>query len=146
MSGALSRVTGEAVGDYTINQGALKSTNNYTISYTTATFKITKASFNKANLTAAQKPAAKSLTYTAAAQALLTAPTGTLPTGYTIQYKLSTASAYSTTIPSATAAGPYTVNVLYKGDANHADVQGDNIAVTIGKATLTVKAEAKSKV
>lgn len=51
-------------------------------------------------------------------QALVTAGTATGGTKY---YKLSTASSYSTSIPTASTVGAYTINYYIKGDSNHED-------------------------
>ena len=58
----------------------------------------------------------------------------------TMQYKLSTSSTWSTSIPTATNAGSYTVNYKVVGDANHNDNSGGSVAVTIGKAASTYTA------
>jgi hypothetical protein len=42
LSGALTRETGEKVGEYTINQGTLKGGNNYNLTFETGTLTITK--------------------------------------------------------------------------------------------------------
>ncbi|TDK50633.1 beta strand repeat-containing protein, partial [Algoriphagus formosus] len=46
LTGVLSRVAGESVGNYTINQGTLDAGSNYTINYTAAEFEITPATLN----------------------------------------------------------------------------------------------------
>ncbi|WP_100630289.1 MBG domain-containing protein [Algoriphagus formosus] len=46
LTGVLSRVAGENVGNYTINQGTLDAGSNYTINYTAAEFEITPATLN----------------------------------------------------------------------------------------------------
>ncbi|MGJ1196558.1 MBG domain-containing protein, partial [Sphingobacterium spiritivorum] len=46
ITGALTRVAGEAVGTYAIEQGTLATTANYDITYTGANFNITKATLN----------------------------------------------------------------------------------------------------
>lgn len=76
-------------------------------------------------------PTAKSLTYTGSAQAVLNA--GSTTTG-TIQYSADNSS-WSTSIPTKTNAGTYTVYWRLVGDANHKDIPSTAIHVTIAKAT-----------
>lgn len=77
-------------------------------------------------------PIAKTgLTYNGRAQALITPGSAT---GGTMQYKLDDG-AYSTTIPTATAAGVYTVYYKIVGDATHNDVAETTIDVIIRQAT-----------
>ena len=79
-------------------------------------------------------PTAKTgLTYNGQAQALITPGSAT---GGEMQYKLGNG-AYSTTIPTATDAGAYTVYYKIIGDENHNDVSEASITVTIKQATLT---------
>lgn len=79
--------------------------------------------------------AANSLTYTAASQALVTAST----TGGTLQYKLGAEGTYSTTIPTATNAGTYTVYYKVVGDEAYSDVAEASVSVTIAKAVAAAK-------
>ena len=74
------------------------------------------------------------LTYNGQEQDLITPGSAT---GGTMQYKLDTADAYSTFIPTATNAGTYTVYYKVVGDATHNDTAEQSITVTIGKASLT---------
>ena len=79
-------------------------------------------------------PTAKTgLTYNGRAQALIKQGSAT---GGTMQYKLGNGE-YSTTIPTATDAGTYTVYYKVVGDENHNDVSEASITVTIKQATLT---------
>jgi methionine-rich copper-binding protein CopC len=103
--------------------------------YTTKTGSLT-ITINKAN-GSVTKPTAKSLTYTGSAQALVNA--GSSTTG-TIQYKLGDSGNYSTTIPTATNAGTYTVYYKVVGDSNHNDVSEASVSVTIAKASGSVTA------
>ena len=80
-------------------------------------------------------PTANTLTYTGSAQALVTAGTGT---NGTMQYSTSQNGTYSTTIPTGTDAGSYTVWYKVVGDANHSDTTPASIAVTIAKASASV--------
>ena len=84
-------------------------------------------------------PTAKTLTYTGSAQALLNA--GSTSDG-TIQYS-SNGTSWSTTIPTGTNAGNYTVYWKIIGDANHFDKDPESIAVTIRKATPSYTAPVK---
>ena len=88
---------------------------------------------NKANPTYTA-PTAKSLSYSRGSQALLNA--GSTSHG-TIQYS-SNGSSWSTTIPSQTNAGSYTVYWRLVGDSNHNDVGSTGISVTIAKVTPVV--------
>lgn len=79
-------------------------------------------------------PTAKTgLTYNGQAQALITPGSAT---GGEMQYKLGNG-AYSTTIPTATDAGAYTVYYKIIGDENHNDVSEASITVTIKPAPPT---------
>ena len=83
-------------------------------------------------LTDNQKPKAKEgLVYNGSSQELITAPTGALPTGYTIQYSIDGGQNYSTDIPKGSSVGLYTVKVKYKGDNTHDDFEGEDIEVGI---------------
>lgn len=81
-------------------------------------------------------PTPKSLTYTGSSQALLNA--GSTSNG-TIQYSENNSS-WSTTIPSKTNAGTYTVYWRLVADANHKDVPSTAITVTLAKANPTYTA------
>ena len=85
-------------------------------------------------------PTTKTLTYTGKAQTLINA--GSSTTG-TIKYKLNSGS-YSTSLPSATAAGTYTVYYKVDGDSSHEDVPETSITVEISKAPLVVRAKDNS--
>ena len=109
---------------------------NYTGSKS-ATFTINKVA---AAFTA---PTAKELTYTGAAQELIN--TGSSNDGE-MQYKLSTDTEWSTSIPKGTDKGTYTVNYKVIGDANHNDTESADVQVTIGaksiaNATITLSKE-----
>ena len=90
----------------------------------TKTFNIVKAT---PTVTA---PTAKSLTYNASAQALVN--TGSTTAG-TLQYSIDNQT-YSTSIPSATNAGTYTVYYRVVGDGNINDVAAKSVTATIAKA------------
>ena len=109
---------------------------NYTGSKS-ATFTINKVA---AAFTA---PTAKELTYTGAAQELIN--TGSSNDGE-MQYKISTDTEWSTSIPKGTDKGTYTVNYKVIGDANHNDTESADVQVTIGaksiaNATITLSKE-----
>ena len=98
---------------------------------------------NKADATIATAPTAKELTYTGAAQELINA--GSTNDGE-MQYKLSSETAWSTSIPKGTEQGTYTVNYKVVGDANHSDTESADVQVTIGaksiaNATITISKE-----
>ena len=82
-----------------------------------------------------------SLTYTGSAQALLNA--GTAATGCTLQYS-SDGTNWSSSIPTGTNAGNYTVYYKATGDSKHLNVDKTSISVTIAKAALTVTANDES--
>lgn len=77
---------------------------------------------------------ATNLTYNRTAQELVTA--GTTSDG-TIVYSLTGNDDYSSTIPTATNPGNYTVYYKIQGDANHEDSEVKSVSVSIGKANLT---------
>ena len=98
---------------------------------------------NKADATIATAPTAKELTYTGVAQELVNA--GSTNDGE-MQYKLSSETAWSTSIPKGTEQGTYTVNYKVVGDANHSDTESADVQVTIdaksiANATVTLSAE-----
>jgi hypothetical protein len=83
-------------------------------------------------------PTAKELVYTGEPQALVTAATSSRGTA---MYKLSTESAWSTTIPSATDAGSYTVLWYMKSNQTayedyEPDAEHSAVSVTIGKVDI----------
>lgn len=104
---------------------------NYTATLTDGAYVIAKATMDKADLTAGQKPTARTdLEYDGSDQALATAPSA-LPDGYTIRYSKDGGETWTDMIPTGKAAGAYTVQVRYVGDGNHADFAGDPLTVTI---------------
>jgi hypothetical protein len=100
---------------------------NYAISGST-TFAITKAD---GSVTA--PVAINNLTYTGAAQNLITA--GSSTTG-TIKYSLDGTN-YGTSVPQGTDAKAYTVYYKVEGDANHKDVAAASLKVTISPKTVS---------
>ena len=126
-------------GSYTATASALTGgkADNYKLpAANTQSFTITKAT---ATVTA---PTAKTLTYDGTAQALVEAGS---TTGGTMQYSLNGID-YSTVIPTGINAGSYTVYYKVVGGDNYNDVTADTVDVTIDKKTVTVTADAKSKI
>lgn len=81
------------------------------------------------------EPAAKQqLTYTGAAQELVEA--GAADFG-AIEYKIGDNGQYSTTIPTATAAGTYTVYYQVQGTDNYDGIEEETVEVTIAPKTMT---------
>ena len=85
-------------------------TANYNITYEAGTLTI-----NKAQATVTGDPTANTLTYTGAAQALVTAGTASIGE---VMYSLTEMGTYSTTIPTGTNAGTYTVWYKVEGTTN----------------------------
>ena len=79
-------------------------------------------------------PKANSLTYTGSAQKLVIAGAGT---GGTFKYSTDNTN-WSTSIPTKTAAGTYTVYYKVTGDSNHNDSAVGSVTVTIGTKAITV--------
>ena len=121
------------VGTYTVYYEITKE--GYTTITGNKTVTIEKA---EGNVTA---PSAKTLTYTGSDQTLINA--GSSSTGE-IQYKLGNSGTYSTSLPSATNAGTYTVYYKVIGDKNHNNVEEKFINVTIAKASNTLTLSAGS--
>ena len=132
ITGALARAEGNNVGTYAINQGTLTAGGNYIISYNSADLTITAAA-----PTVTTPVKAADFTYDGTAHALVS---GASVTNGTISYKVGTGE-YSTTVPTATAAGSYTVYYKVDGSANYSNVAETEVGtVVISKATLTVTA------
>ncbi|USF28381.1 hypothetical protein N510_003340 [Firmicutes bacterium ASF500] len=104
-------------------------TANYNITYEAGTLTI-----NKAQATVTGDPTANTLTYTGAAQALVTA--GTASIGEVV-YSLTEMGTYSTTIPTGTNAGTYKVWYKVEGTTNYEGTAPVKVDVTIGKANYT---------
>ena len=97
----------------------------------TANWQVNQASVTKA-------PTAKTgLTYNGTAKALVNA--GTASNG-TMQYRIGTSGTWSTSIPTATNAGSYTVQYYAKGTGGASDSGTGSVQVTIAKANPTVTA------
>ena len=89
-----------------------------------------KVTVNKAEASCTA-PVAKNLTYTGAAQELVTA--GSTNDGK-IMYSLNKDGEYTENIPTGTAAANYTVWYKVEGDSNHNDTEASGVDVTIAKA------------
>ncbi|EFK57891.1 bacterial surface protein 26-residue PARCEL repeat (3 repeats) [Sphingobacterium spiritivorum ATCC 33861] len=133
ITGALTRVAGEAVGTYNIEQGTLATTANYDITYTAADFNITKATLNiVAN--------AKSKVYGSADPALTYTVTGlengddqSIITGALIRI-------------AGESVGTYNIEQGTLGTTANYDITYTAADFTITKATLSIVADAKTKV
>lgn len=116
-------------GTYTIYYQATAT--NYTSK--TGSLNIT---ISKADAKIAKVPTAKSLVYTGSAQELVTAGVGT---GGTLKYSTDGTN-WSTTIPTKTNAGTYSVYFKVAGDSNHNDSAVGQVTVTIGNKKLVATA------
>ncbi len=105
------------------------------VTYTgSAKVTVSRASMNKSDLTAAQKPTAANPTWTGKAQTLVKAPDA-LPDGYTkLQYSTDGGRTWSDAIPTGTDVGSTTINVKYVGDKNHIDFTGYPVVSAVKKA------------
>ena len=116
-------------GSYTATASGLSNGNYKLPAANTVSFTIAKAT---PTVTA---PTAKTgLAYNGAAQALVNAGS---TTGGTLEYSLD-GTTYSTTIPSATNVGTYTVYYRVVGNANYNDVAPQKLTVSIAKADVKV--------
>jgi hypothetical protein len=138
-----------------VNNGTLSNTNpgdGYTVTvsnvnYTQTTLQSKQGDYsidqiqvtytlNQASVTTA--PTAKTgLTYNGSAKALVNA--GVASNG-TMYYRIGTSGSWSTSIPTATNAGSYTVQYYAKGTGSYADSGTGSVQVTIAKANPTVTA------
>lgn len=106
-------------------------TASLTVGGATATLDVTIA---KADSSVSTLPAAKTLTYTGSAQALIAAGEAA---GGTMVYSLDGVS-FSEAIPTGTNAGEYTVYYKAMGDKNHNDTPVDTVVVSIAKAAPVI--------
>lgn len=109
-------------GKYTVSY-YVEGTGNYTksdVKTLSVTIKKAKASVTKA-------PTAKSLTYNGSAQALVNAGTAS---GGTLKYAVS-GDSYSSSIPTRTNVGTYTVYYYTEGDSNHTNSDTGSVKVSI---------------
>ena len=121
--------TGTDAGSYTVYYKVVGDANHTDTNPATVSVTISKAA-----AAVTTPPTPKTLTYTGSAQQLVTAG---VASGGTMQYSLNGTS-YSTTIPTGTNIGSYTVYYKVVGDANHTDTEPVTISVTISKATAAV--------
>lgn len=110
-----------------IKRGGEDAAANYNITYQPGALTI-----NKAQAAVTGNPTANTLTYTGAAQALVTA--GTTSVGDVV-YSLTETGTYSTTIPTGTDAGSYTVWYKVEGTTNYEGTALASVDVTIAQAT-----------
>ena len=130
--------TGTNAVSYTVYYRVQGNENVNDSAVASVTVKINKA---VASITAAPTP--NTLTYSGEAQYLINA--GETNVG-TMLYSLTEDGEYTTSIPQGTNAGDYTVWYYVQGDANHNDSAKDSVSISIAKAPLTVKADAKAKI
>ena len=105
--------------------------NNYTLTLPTVTVNIFKAESSVGTA-----PSAKTgLIYDGNAQALVNE--GTAAMGGTMMYSTSQNGEYSTNIPTGTDAKEYSIWYKVVGDANHTDVEPDEIKVSIAPLEIT---------
>ncbi len=135
--GEISTITGTDAGTYTVWYKVEGDANHSDIAATSLTVTIGKMDA-PADIDDTNKPTAKTgLEYTGSAQALLNAPSTSLE-GYSVKYLLEGESEYSTTIPTGTEVGSYTISVKYFGDTNHADFElTGGLTASIGTRDLT---------
>lgn len=132
MTGALSRVAGENVGDYAISQGTVAATNNYTISYTGANLTVTAAPLT---VTAD----AKSKTYGESDPSLTYTPSGFV-NGDTIAVMTGALSRAA-----GENVGDYAVSQGTVAATSNYTITYTSANLTINAAPLSVTAEAKNK-
>ncbi|WP_289035970.1 BspA family leucine-rich repeat surface protein, partial [uncultured Flavobacterium sp.] len=132
ITGALTRIAGENIGTYAIEQGTLATTANYDIAYTGADFNITKATLNIV-------ADAKSKAYGSADPALTYTVTGfangddhTVITG-------------ALTRTAGENIGTYAINQGTLAVSGNYDIAYTGADFNITKATLNIVADAKSK-
>lgn len=135
--GEISTITGTDAGTYTVWYKVEGDATHSGIDATSLNVTIGKMDA-PADIDDTNKPTAKTgLEYTGSAQALLNAPSTSLES-YTVKYLLEGESEYSTTIPTGTEVGSYTISVKYFGDANHADFElTGGLTAAIGTRDLT---------
>ncbi len=129
-TGSLTRVAGENVGPYAINQGTVALSSNYALTYVGANLTITARA-------ATVVADAKSKTYGDVNPALTAVVSGAVNSD-TINYTL------ATTAAQFSAVGGYPIAVTLGLNPNYS-VTATNAVLTIGQKTATVVADAKSK-
>jgi hypothetical protein len=126
-------VTGSS-GSYTLTWGRAGDDNHLAYSETSAAVTLGKA----ASSVTASPPGAVGLSWTGAAQALLSG--GGTASGGTMVYRVGTSGEFSATLPSASDAGDYTVYYKVQGDANHNDTAPLSLVVSIAKVNAVLTA------
>ena len=104
---------------------------NYEYATTTASYELDM----RAGEPTYSAPTAANPTYNGSAQALVNA--GTTSEGSTMLYSLSKDGTYTTTIPTATSAGTYTVWYKIDGGTSYTDVAPQSVSATISPKTVT---------
>jgi len=130
ITGSLDRTTGESVGTYAINQGTVSAGSNYTISYVSADLTVTAKTLT---ITAD----AKSKVYDSADPALTYTSIG-LKSGDSITGDLTRAAGESV--------GTYAINQGTVSAGSNYTISYVSADLTVTAKTLTVTADAKSKV
>jgi len=132
LTGTLARDTGEDVGTYTINQGTLNASANYTLTYQKADFDITKAS----------------LTVTADAQSKVYGTNDPTLTYQITSGKLIGSDKLTGNLSrvSGENVGTYSINQGTLNASTNYDFTYQNANFDITKAGLTVTADSKSKI
>jgi hypothetical protein len=145
-SGALSRMAGENVGTYAIQQGTLTAGTNYTITYVGANLTVTQAS-SAAVVTSTPNPSVfgQSVSFTATVTDTTPGSTG-MPTGNVQFYIDGVLSGTSTLNGSGQASlmtttlsvNPHAVYVKYMGDQNFIGSTSASINQTVNKANTSL--------
>ena len=107
-----------------------KNSEHYDISYSSLTV---KAAIHKAIAKITTAPTTASLTYNGTAQALIAAGAVVDPADVLVEYALSETGPYSTTFPTGTNAGTYTVWYRVQETPNYTGLDPAHIDVTIAK-------------
>ena len=131
LSGALTRASGENVGTYSITQGTLAASSNYTLTFNSGTFTITQRPIT---VTATNK----SKTYGDADPALTYTYTGSLASGDSFTGALTRASGSNV--------GTYAITKGTLALNNNYNLTFNNGTFTINKRPITVTAASKTKV
>ena len=143
LSGGLSRIVGEVVGTYNVNQGTLISTQNYTIVFTGSTLKITAAGTSVALTTSAPVSVpGMAVTFTASVSPAISGvgvPTGTV-TFMDGLITLGTAvmnGGIATFTTSSLAVGNHSMKAVYNGDGNFDTSFSQVLVQTVNSASGT---------
>lgn len=152
-SGSLSRVTGETVGSYAIQQGSLALSGNYDLSFTGDNLTITQAA-TTTTLSSSANPSvfAQTVTFTATVGAAPGTPTGNViftVDGAPVSTATLNGSGQATYAGAFTTLGTHTLSAAYQGDSRYstsaqnlnqavslapAITSGDTTAFTVGQA------------